>query len=71
MKCPECGISVSETKGSPISPYINMYSCTCGWTRPRCGNSNCDGYLEAEEGFGNSVRYNCTECNWTGMGPRL
>jgi predicted RNA-binding Zn-ribbon protein involved in translation (DUF1610 family) len=71
MDCPDCGATVSESKGSQLSPAINMYSCTCGWSEPRCGRSSCDGYLKAEEGYESSARYNCTKCDWTGVGPRL
>ncbi len=72
MTCPKCGETVKETKGSPISPYINMYSCGCGWSAPRCGESSCDHYMVAEEtGYRDSVRYRCLKCSWSGMGPRM
>lgn len=70
MKCPECETSVTESKGSPVSPAINIYSCpACGWRRLRCGNSRCDGFLSSEETsvFG-SYRYTCRLCDWTGVG---
>ena len=50
MKCPDCQENVEETKGSPVSPYINIYKCNkCGWQKLRCGDNSCDGYLEHEE----------------------
>jgi hypothetical protein len=71
--CPKCKCSLDERKGSPISPYINSYSCSnCGWIGFKCGKAGCDGYLKPEEvGYPNSVRYNCIKCGWTGMGPRV
>jgi len=79
MKCPKCNVVVTETKGSPVSPYLNVYECPhCGWRRLRCGESSisCDGYMEAEEiDFGidypEDVRYTCVKCGWTGLGARL
>jgi len=73
MKCPECNGIVSETSGSPVSPYINTYQCgACDWTALRCGNSSCDGYLIPEEmGSPMAVRYNCNTCSWTGTGARV
>jgi hypothetical protein len=73
MECPECKQTVNETKGSPVSPYINVFSCPgCGWTKLRCGESSCDSYLEAEEmGYENTVRYTCVTCGWTGTGTRF
>jgi hypothetical protein len=73
QKCPKCNHSLSEQSGSPVSPYINTYTCSsCGWVGLKCGNSNCDGYLKPQEaGYPNSVRYNCVKCDWTGMGPRV
>lgn len=72
MKCPKCATVVTETEGSPISPYINTYSCSaCGWTALRCGNTACSGYLETEAAsFAPTVRYTCTTCGWTGTGAR-
>ena len=73
LKCPGCGGELDESQGSPISPYINVYKCRkCGWKRLRCGDRSCDGYMEPEEmGYANTVRYNCTKCNWTGTGYRF
>lgn len=70
MKCPDCGGSLTESKGSPVSPYINVYSCgACGWHKLRCGNSSCDGYMEAEYmGVGTTYHYTCVTCSWTGTG---
>lgn len=72
MNCPKCAKPVIETKGSPVSPYINTYRCTsCGWSGLKCGNSACSGYLEPEAGgLASTVRYNCTTCGWTGTGVR-
>ena len=68
MVCPECQGALSETPGSPVSPYINTYRCgQCGWAAFRCGDTSCDGYL-VHEGYGPTVRYNCVKCDWTGMG---
>lgn len=71
--CPKCSGSLSERKGSPISPYINTYTCSkCGWRGFKCGKTDCDGYLKPQEaGYPNSVRYNCVKCGWTGMGARV
>lgn len=72
MNCPKCGAAARESKGSPISHHINMYSCTCGWRAPRCGESSCDHYLVAEEvGYRESVRYTCPKCSWSGTGARM
>lgn len=73
LKCPSCAGDLEETTGSPISPYINVYTCTkCGWRKLRCGDRNCDGYMEPEKiGYRDTVRYNCTKCNWTGTGRRF
>lgn len=70
MNCPKCNGLVNETKGSPVSRSINIYECTkCGWRKLRCGNINCDGYLEAQNmGYPHTVRYNCVKCGWTGTG---
>jgi len=66
MKCPVCDEIVDETQGSPVSPYINIYSCpSCGWRKLRCGSSSCDGYLEPDA---SGTRYTCVECEWTGTG---
>lgn len=72
MECPRCDKPVTETTGSPVSPYINTYRCeACGWTALRCGSSGCSGYLEAEpSGMASTVRYTCTTCGWTGTGAR-
>ena len=72
MNCPKCNATTREAKGSRVSPYINMYSCSCGWRALRCGNSHCDHYLVAEDvGYRDSVRYTCPKCSWTGMGARM
>jgi predicted RNA-binding Zn-ribbon protein involved in translation (DUF1610 family) len=73
QKCPKCSGDLSERSGSPVSPYINTYTCSrCGWVGFRCGETGCDGYLKPQEaGYPNSVRYNCVKCGWTGMGPRV
>jgi predicted RNA-binding Zn-ribbon protein involved in translation (DUF1610 family) len=73
MDCPNCQSVVQESKGSPVSPYINVYSCPkCGWRALRCGDTSCDGYLTPEEiGYPTSVRYNCVKCGWTGTGVRF
>lgn len=72
LKCPKCGKVPKESKGSPVSPYINVYRCSCGWRKLRCGNSSCDGYMEAAEmGYPNTVRYTCTKCGWSGTGVRF
>ena len=72
LKCPQCGKVPNETKGSPVSPYINIYSCSCGWRKLKCGNSGCDGYMEAwERGYQNTVKYTCTKCGWSGTGVRF
>jgi rubredoxin len=73
VRCPSCGGCFEETKGSPVSPHINVYRCTsCGWKGLRCGSVTCDGYLTAEE-TGNPVvvRYTCVKCGWTGTGSRF
>ena len=71
MDCPNCSTTVNEKKGSPVSPYINVYTCPkCGWRRLRCGKTTCDGYMESEGSFG-TVRYTCVKCGWTGMGPKI
>ncbi len=73
--CPRCGSAVHETKGSPVSPSINVFKCpSCGWVGLGCPNTsaNCNGYLEHEEvGYPNSVRYHCLKCGWAGMGDRF
>jgi hypothetical protein len=73
QKCPKCSGDLSERSGSPVSPYINTYTCSrCGWVGFKCGETGCDGYLKPQEaGYPNSVRYNCVKCEWTGMGPRV
>jgi predicted RNA-binding Zn-ribbon protein involved in translation (DUF1610 family) len=73
QKCPKCSGDLREREGSPVSPYINTYTCSkCGWVGLKCGETSCDGYLKPQEaGYPNSVRYNCVKCGWTGMGPRL
>ncbi len=72
MNCPRCSKAAKESKGSPISPFINMYSCDCGWRAPRCGSSGCDHYLVAEDvGYRESVRYTCPKCSWSGTGRPL
>lgn len=73
MNCPKCSTVVTETKGSLVSPYLNVYRCPqCEWQRLRCGDKRCDGYLEAQEmGYPNTVRYNCVTCGWTGTGARF
>lgn len=72
IKCPKCGRVLKETNGSPVSPYINVYFCSCGWRRLRCGNKKCNGFMEAMEmGYPNTVRYTCTKCGWTGTGTRF
>ena len=70
MKCPDCGGSLTESTGSQVSPAINVYSCgACGWRKLRCGNSSCDGYMEAKyTGVGTTYRYTCVTCSWTGTG---
>ena len=73
QKCPKCSGDLMERDGSPVSPYINTYTCSrCGWVGFKCGETGCDGYLKPQEaGYPNSVRYNCVKCGWTGMGPRV
>ena len=73
MDCPKCQGTLDEIKGSPVSPYINTYTCAkCGWSKLKCGRTDCDGYLEMEEmGYPDTVRYNCIKCGWTGTGPRF
>ncbi len=73
QSCPKCSGSLTEKKGSPVSPYINTYICSkCDWAGLKCGKTDCDGYLKAQEiGYPNSVRYNCVKCGWTGTGPRF
>ena len=72
MACPRCEGVLDETEGSPVSPHINTYRCeACGWTALRCGDSSCNGYLEAEEiDRPGTVRYTCVTCGWTGTGIR-
>ena len=68
MRCPTCNGTLTETEGSPVSPYINVYTCeACGWHKLRCGNSACDGYMEGEPS-GAAWRYTCITCGWTGTG---
>ena len=73
QECPKCSGDLSERSGSPVSPYINTYTCSgCGWVGFRCGEAGCDGYLKPQEaGYPSSVRYNCVKCGWTGIGPRV
>lgn len=70
MECPVCNAVLTESKGSPVSPAINIYTCpACGWRKLRCGNSHCDGFLSAEEtSVMGSSRYTCRRCDWTGVG---
>jgi hypothetical protein len=71
QRCPKCKGNLAESKGSPVSPYINTYRCSqCGWTGLRCGDTGCDGYLKAQgTGYPGSVRYACVKCGWSGTGP--
>lgn len=73
MNCPQCNENMNEKKGSPVSPWINTYACPkCNQAKLRCGNSSCDGFMEASEmGYPNTIRYTCTKCGWSGTGARL
>lgn len=73
MNCQKCTTVVTETEGSPVSTYINVYKCPqCGWLKLRCGERSCDGYMEQQEmGYPQTVRYNCAKCSWTGTGARF
>ena len=66
MKCPQCAEFANKTKGSPVSEYIDIYTCgACGWRKLGCGSSSCDGYLEADA---SGTRYACVKCDRTGTG---
>ena len=68
VQCPTCNGSLTETEGSPVSPYINVYTCeACGWHKLRCGNSACESYMEGEP-LAAAWRYTCVTCGWTGTG---
>ncbi len=69
MNCPRCAKPVTESDGSPVSPYLNTYRCECGWAALRCGDTACDGYMTAEPTSSPGTwRYTCATCGWTGTG---
>lgn len=65
LPCPNCNGIVYETKGSPVSPYVNTYRChKCRWSKLKC--PDCESYLEYSSG---TATYRCQSCAWSGQGP--
>jgi hypothetical protein len=73
VTCPSCKGDLSQTKGSPISPYINLYSCkNCGWESLKCGKTDCDGYMNSERlRSSDTMRYECVKCGWSCTGKKI
>jgi hypothetical protein len=73
ITCPLCKGKLNENSGSPISPYLNLYTCSkCSWRGLKCGRRGCIGTLKEEKMSNSStVRYECTQCGWSCTGPKL
>ncbi len=67
--CPECGSKLEILHGSSVSAYIKDYACTnCSWSAPKCGNTNCDGYMTGNPSMGGYYFWKCVKCGWNGEG---
>jgi hypothetical protein len=65
--CPKCG---GEFKDVGTLNYYNLhvYQCTkCGLKKLRCGNTNCDWYVEAKQFPTGEYQYTCSKCKWSGL----
>lgn len=68
--CPACSGPIERSAGSPVSPYVDTYTCKCcGWRKLACGDRDCGGYLmRFPTGSPGTFSYKCNACSWSGKG---
>ena len=71
--CPECGSALDLLHGSSVSGYfsgsIQDYVChECSWSAPKCGDTDCDGYMTGTPSRRGFFVWTCIECGWNCVG---
>lgn len=69
-RCPDCGSDLELLDGrSSVASAIRDYKCPqCGWSAPKCGNTQCDGYMIGTPFVGGYYNWKCVKCGWSGEG---
>ncbi len=69
VACPDCKGELMDIGRLKYS--LNVYECKkCGLRQLRCGNTNCDWYLEGKRLPWGEYHYKCTKCGWTGVSAK-